>query len=277
MAAVCAVLDDHQEYLPLTVRQIFYLIVSRYGYPKTEASYARLCEIVNRARRAEMLPFTSIRDDTSVGMDYSWHSGPAGFWDHVGGQLKRYRRDRLQGQDVRIELWCEAAGMLPQLARICNDYSIEAYASGGFASLSHVRQVVDRVIDRDVPTVLLHVGDYDPSGVAVFDHLAEDVAAFVEADRIIATTYVTATRVALLDWQVETYDLATAPPKTSDSRSAKWAGETCQLEALPPRILDQIVRTAIEAELDLDVLQEQIDLERSDVVELRRALPRGTS
>ena len=37
-------------------------------------------------------------------------------------------------------------------------------------------------------------------------------------------------RVALTKEQVDGYELPTAPPKKSDSRSKKWKGETCQLQ-----------------------------------------------
>lgn len=49
---VAAVLDEYADYLPLTVRQIFYRLVGAYGYEKTERAYARLCEYLVRARRA---------------------------------------------------------------------------------------------------------------------------------------------------------------------------------------------------------------------------------
>ena len=49
---VRAVLADYGEHLPLTIRQVFYRLVATRGFDKTEAAYSRLCEIVNRARRA---------------------------------------------------------------------------------------------------------------------------------------------------------------------------------------------------------------------------------
>jgi hypothetical protein len=273
---VDGVLDKYAEHLPLTVRQIFYALVATADYPKTEVAYTRLCEIVNRARRAELIPFNEIRDDGAIGIDYTWFQDPADFWDDVGHRLQRYQRDRLQAQPVGIELWCETAGMLPQLARVCRDYSVRVYASGGFASLSAVRQVVDRVVARAVSTVLLHVGDFDPSGEAVFEHLAEDVAAFVAEDRTIASTTVFPRRIALNGHQVAAYGLVTAPAKPTDSRSAKWKGETCQLEALAPDVLAGIVRDAIEVHLDLDKYRAQVAQEDPDLVDLRRALPRGS-
>lgn len=46
------VLVEYQDFLPLTVRQAFYRLVGAHHYEKTESGYSRLCECINRARRA---------------------------------------------------------------------------------------------------------------------------------------------------------------------------------------------------------------------------------
>ena len=40
---VRAVLDEYEDYLPLTIRQIFYRLVGAHNYDKTEQAYDRLC------------------------------------------------------------------------------------------------------------------------------------------------------------------------------------------------------------------------------------------
>jgi hypothetical protein len=44
-----------------------------------------------------------------------------------------------------------------------------------------VRGIAARALGRDAPTILLHVGDLDPSGESIFEAMAADAAAFVEA------------------------------------------------------------------------------------------------
>lgn len=61
--AVIQVLSDYRGYLPLTIRQIFYRLVVTIAYEKSERGYNRLCETLNRARRAELIAFDAIRDD----------------------------------------------------------------------------------------------------------------------------------------------------------------------------------------------------------------------
>ena len=269
------IIDTYAEYLPLTVRQIFYLLVGHYRYEKTENAYERLCEKMVRARRAKMIPFDVIRDDGVVSYSTQWFDDPDDFWDDTGRRIRNYRCNRQAGQRQYVELWCEAQGMAPQLARVADKFAVEVFSAGGFGSLTSTRLVADRALQREVPTVLLHVGDLDPSGESIFDSLAEDAAAFVEADRVVTATRVEAERVALTRDQVGVYGLETAPAKKTDSRSKRWAGETCQLEALPPDDLARIVEGAIAAYFDADKLDAQIEQEKEHRFDLLGALPSG--
>jgi hypothetical protein len=271
------VLREYEDHLPLTVRQIFYRLVAAFDYDKTDRAYDRLGEVLVRARRGRLIPFEWIRDDGVTTCHYEWFSGIESFWNDSVRRAHHYRRDRQAGQDYRIELWCEAAGMLPQLAQVANDYSVPVYSSGGFSSLSAVRAIVDRALERDQPTVLLHVGDYDPSGVAIFESVAADAAAFLAEDRIIMSQQIVSERVGLTADQIDLYDLALAPAKATDSRSGSWEGGTCQLEALAPDDLAELVRDAIESWMDSGKLEAQIEREDDDRQQLLRALPRGES
>lgn len=268
------VLDEYADHLPLTVRQIFYRLVASVGYPKDENAYERLSDKLAKARRARMIPFDAIRDDGVVTIENRTYGGIEDFHDESAVRARRYRRDRQEGQPVRLELWCEAAGMLGQLDRVAAPYSVKVYSAGGFGSLTANYEIAERALDRLVPTVLLHVGDFDPSGESIFKSMAEDVGAFVEADRAIQTLHIEPVRVALTAEQVEAHGLPTTPPKKSDGRSKGWQGGTCQLEALAPDQLAAIVREEIENRIDFGTFEAVLSEERQDRAELL-ALPPG--
>ena len=272
------VLEQYVAHLPLTVRQVFYALVGRYGFDKTERAYGRLCHHLVMARRAKAIPFKALRDDRTTNVWTPWHADVEHFWDDVADRANAFRLDRQEGQKVRIELsGARRRAWSPQLHRVAGKYSVTTHSNGGFASLHAVRQIVTDCCSRDVPIVLLHVGDFDPSGESVFEAMTEDVMAFLKADRVIETQRLIPERVALTAEQIAEHGLPTAPPKPTDSRSKRWKGETCQAEALPPDTLAGIVRDAIEAHLDLDRVDEQIERERRERTGLLRALPRGTS
>lgn len=132
-------------------------------------------------------------------------------------------------------------------------------------------EAAQRAVLRDRPTLLLQVGDYDPSGAAIFTQLAEDVAAFAERDGF-GEVQVEGRRIALTAEQVEQYDLPTAPPNLNQHGGDVWAGETCQLEAMAPAVLNALVDGALTGIFDADVLAEQIEAEDEDRDKLRAGL-----
>lgn len=269
---VLAVLDEYEEHLPLTSRQIFYRLIGAYGYEKTEAFYGKLCHHIAMARRGRMIPFKSIRDDGVTTFNMEHFDDADDFRAHLRLKAKNYQRNLLASQAVHVEVWCEAAGMLPQLYRVASKCSVQVYSSSGFDSLSAKKMIAERVCEQEKRAVILHLGDYDPSGVAMFNAAAEDVTAFVMADRPHGLVNVEFRRVCLTADQVKQFKLPTAPAKTTDSRTKSWSGETCQLEALAPDQIASLLQTAIEEVLNLDLIDADLAIEAVERIELIKLL-----
>jgi hypothetical protein len=246
---VDAVLDEYAAYLPMTCRQVFYRLVGAHGYVKTEAAYESLCNTLVMARRSERIPFEAIRDD-GVTADEPWgYDSEGDFWRLKLSGGWSFRLSRQAEQPQFVEVWVEAAGMVPLVVRAVRDYGVPVYSSGGFDSLTAKHRAAQRIADRVEPTLILHVGDHDPSGVALFEAAAEDVEAMVE----VLGGAVQFQRLAVTVEQIRRYDLPTAPAKARDKRGAWQGGGTVQAEAFPPDVLAREVREAVEGELDMDV------------------------
>lgn len=111
--AVNQVLDQLSDYLPLTLRQVFYRLVVENCIGKTEKEHARLIETCNRARCARLINFDAIRDDgvrIESGHDFETEAELVEYLHDVAATA---RMDVLSYQDKRVEVWCEAAGMVP--------------------------------------------------------------------------------------------------------------------------------------------------------------------
>ncbi len=303
------VFQEYEDYLPLTGRQVFYRLVGAHGYPKDDKFANKLYGVLGRARRAGMLPFTHLRDGGGSQQVPLTYADEEAFWTKVDNDLLHFSRQRQRGQEVYVELFCEAPGMMPQLVRAAFPYSVPVYGTRGYTGLSVVGEVARRALQRDLPTTILQVGDLDPSGVGIFDTLAADVEAFVRQavgvavrkgntilgerlgvskermDAIVSgeagsgrhsmLPAVACERIALTWDQVDEYELPTAPPSSKDSRSKNWPyDETAQAEALPPDILQKIVRESIEAQFDMAVYYAECDLEAADREAIQERLDR---
>lgn len=256
---IAAILDEYREQWPITNRQICYRLVGRFGYDKSEQAFERAYEYLNRGRRAGRIPFEAIRDDGEEVAEPLTFASREQFIATARRLAADYRMDRQTGQAQYIELWCEAAGMVPQLAQVVGDYGIAVRSSSGFNSVTVLHDAACRVLDREVPTLVLQVGDHDPSGRAILDRVAADVAqlAYDLAVRDDRHRYpeVSFRRVAVTPEQIDRYQLPGAPPKATDKRGT-WQGDTVQAEALPPDTLAAEVRQAVTPLIDPDALAE---------------------
>jgi hypothetical protein len=238
------VLAEYADHLPLTCRQVFYRLVGAHRFDKTERAYERLCETLNRARRARLIPMDAIRDDGGYSVEPSAWEGAEDFLSVVRAQAERLILDRTAGQRTRLIVMCEAAGMVPQLARLAEPYGIPVISSGGFGSVTEKHRLAADLADDGRCTEVLHIGGHDPSGAHLFLALAEDVQAFAEE----LGGIVEFSRLAVTPEQIGSLGLTTAPPKATDRRA--FNGETCQAEAIPPDVLAGILGDAIESCVD---------------------------
>ncbi|OYW52883.1 MAG: hypothetical protein B7Y80_19350 [Hyphomicrobium sp. 32-62-53] len=259
VASVREVLQEYRQHLLLTVRQVFYRLVGTQDYAKTETAYGRLCETVNRARRAGLIDFGDIRDDGASRYEHTaWRDADA-FLSDMRAEAERFRLDRQDGQAVRLWLLSEAQGMAPMLYRTANHFAVPVLSSGGFDSLTAKHDLARELADalrQGQRAEVLHIGDHDPSGTHLFSSLAEDVGAMCAE---LVGKLPTFTRLAVTPAQIDAFNLPTAPAKVTDRRA--FEGQTVQAEALPPDILSGIVREAIEARRDRATLEQVLAAE----------------
>jgi len=255
LAKINGIFTEYSAQLPLTNRQIFYRLVGAHGYDKTEKAYARLCELLNRARRAGLVPFEYIRDDGTISRSPGGWNSERYFWPSVRAWAENFELRKGLDQPTYTELWVEASGMVPQAAAVAHDYGITVYSAGGFNGLTDKHETAQRLARemRDRPVVVLHVGDYDPSGCAIIDSLAQDIEAFTS--ELEPYGNLEFRRIVVTPAQIAAYALPTAPQKHTDVRG-EHMDETVQAEALPPDILAAEIRDACVLVYDQGVADE---------------------
>lgn len=258
MNQVQEVLTQYREHWPLTIRQIFYRLVGVYGYEKTEKGYSHLGEYMTRARRAELIAWEAIRDDGTTRTDAGGYTDMSDFLKSVVYSAGKYTRNKQERQPTRILILVEAAGMVPQIVKAVGSYGLPVISSSGFDSLTMKYELAHDIMSDDRPTVVLHIGDLDPSGVCIFDSVQADVEAFVGEEQDLQFL-----RIALTSDQVVLYGLPTAPPKPRDKRG-EGMRETCQAEALPPDVLAQIVKEEVMHHYSMEQYTDDVLIEEQE-------------
>ena len=248
----------------LTLRAVYYGLVSTNSIPNSERSYKSLSDVLSRARWAGMLDMTAIDDLQRVVVRLPAWDGPDDFAEAV---VPQYRRDWWADADPRVELWAEKAAVTSIVGPEAKAVGVPFMACRGYASLTALAEAVERW-DGDT-TVIVYVGDLDPSGV----DMDRDIECRLSA---LAEQGVEVRRVALTREQVEEHNLPPNPTKLTDSRAATWPHgmDSWELDALPAPVLAGLVRNVLG-----DLLPEDFEERRGEDQETRdrlRERMRGT-
>ncbi|KKM00218.1 hypothetical protein LCGC14_1806620 [marine sediment metagenome] len=260
----------------VTLRQLFYRLVSRGSVPNTQSAYKTLSKVTAEARREGWFP--DLIDRTRSIEKWQDFSDP--------GQAQRwlaaiYRRDRSDNQEQQIFIGVEKAGMVVQLQSWFSDYGLPIIALSGYSSQTFVKTVGESMMgetyDNDRPSHLIYAGDFDPSGEDIDRDFVERLEEYIvnNTSMLLSDVFAGVERIALLPEHIEEYQLPEYPGKETDSR--KWEfiekhGKLVQVEldALDPDDLHILYKTAVDEYFDYDVYEAVVEEEQKDEEILRR-------
>jgi len=249
---------------PVTVRQTFYHLVSVGAIPNTEPAYRRLVRVLIRARKSGIIPFDWFVDPSRHPLKLKLYRNVGEF---LTEELEHYYRDTWNTQDTYVIVWIEKQAVQRPLWPVVGKYNVSLYPGRGYSSWPLFLQAVEELEEHSEKNlVMLYLGDYDPSGVDIsrdlkrrFEEWGVELAAF--------------TRLALTRNQIEEYELPPMPAKRGDPRYANFVmshGDfAVELDALPPRVLRELVDNAILRCLDVQVFREEVAKEQSEKAWLR--------
>lgn len=237
----------------VTLRQLYYRLVSEGLMPNRQQSYKTLSAKTAAARREGWFP--ALIDRTRDIERYDDWESPQ---EALEWLTKIYRRPRTEGQEWAIYIGVEKHGLTTQLMAWFSGLGIPVMALGGYSSQTFVDVVASDVHKQRRKSVLLYAGDFDPSGMDIDRDFIERAHIFDETMRVALTADI-----------VRDYDLPPMPGKAEDSRSARFMlehGELVQVEldALPPTDLRALYQAAINEFWDEDSYEEAMERERED-------------
>jgi hypothetical protein len=227
---------------PMTVRQVFYRLVSTGVIAKTEGEYKNTVgRLLVAMRREGDIPFAWVADNTR------WMRKPrtySSLEEALQSAARTYRRALWDDQDVYVEVWTEKDALAGVLLEETRQWDVPLMVSRGFSSISYLYEAAATIRDQGKPAHLYYFGDHDPSGVHI-DRVIEARLREFAPDAEIHFQ-----RVAVRPEQIREWGLPTRPTKKTDSRSKTFQGESVEVDAIPPRRLREIVRGCIEQHID---------------------------
>jgi len=242
----CLLREVVAEQQPMTVRQVFYQLVSRGAIDKTEGEYkVTVIRLLKEMRLAGTLPFGWIADSTRWMRKPTTHSSLEGaLW-----QMARfYRRARWDEQDVYVEVWCEKDALAGVLYDVTSEWDVPLMVTRGYPSLSYLHEASEAIAAEKRPVYLYYFGDHDPSGVDIARSTEARLRQFApDAEMHFEVLGVTPQQIAV-------WSLPTRPTKQGDSRYAGFRGESVEVDAIPPDTLRALATEAIAQHVDQAVI-----------------------
>jgi uncharacterized protein YggT (Ycf19 family) len=224
---VWRILKTAKGYSRLTVRQLFYVLISRFprSYPATRAFYKRLDRYLAKIRRASPEVHKKFIDSTR-----QFITPPLPY--------------------PRIEIWVEKDSIRNFLGNLAAKYRLSIQVLRGFASLSMYRKALNRARGRKV-NLVLYIGDFDPSGLLI-EKVAEE-----EMDHRLRIRFV---RLALTMPQISRFKPPSRPVNRKDSRAKEYIekyGDRCwEVEAIRPRTLYRLIEQRLKEAVPPEFLAE---------------------
>ncbi|MER7500497.1 hypothetical protein AB0L05_27945 [Nonomuraea pusilla] len=244
--AICA--DYARQGFDLTLRQLYYQFVARDWIANKQTEYDRLGSIVNDARLAGLLDWNYIVDRTRNLRSLAHWDSPESIVDAVANQ---YRTERWANQPTRVEVWIEKDALVGVIAGVCERYDVDYFSCRGYTSQSEMWGAARRLLryeDAGQDTVIIHLGDHDPSGVDMSRDIRERLCLFGASTNVV--------RIALNMDQVDRYNPPPNPAKLTDSRASGYIAQhgrsSWELDALDPTTLARLIEDEIEAWRDVE-------------------------
>jgi hypothetical protein len=250
----------------LSLRQLYYQLVSRNLIENTEKSYKNIGCLVSDARLAGLIDWDMIKDRGREMISNPHWDNPADFIKSVAPQ---FRFDLWADQKAYVEVMVEKQALEGVLQPVCSRLDVPFTANKGYSSSSAMYEASKRFLSRAEQgkhLYVIYLGDHDPSGIDMTRDVGDRLDLFLKTsldrtDEIGPNELpaVTVKRIALNMDQVRELNPPENPAKITDSRAdgyiRRFGTSSWELDAIEPRQLAQLVTAAITSIMDAVLFQ----------------------
>jgi hypothetical protein len=266
IAVISRILEENKQYGRVTVRQVYYQLVSRNVIKNSQESYQMYDRHLTTARKAGVIPWDVFEDRARM-----FYREPAPQYDimnepdpehALGGWFRyalhpkvsvEYDMAKWEGQPYFVELWVEKDALAGFLSPLCNDLGVGLVVSRGYTSYTFKQEANKRfqeISEDGKDPVLLYLGDLDPSGYDIYRCLEDEIDGTIK-------------RIGLHPEDVSQFGLIPNLIKGDDTRIKGFkkrypelGNNVYELDALPPGELRDRARRNILKYFDQSIADE---------------------
>lgn len=192
IAVIRRILEEHKQYGRLTVRQVYYQLVSRGVIENSKKSYQRYDHHLTTGRKGGVIPWDAFEDRARMFYKEPLPSSTYNILkkkneqDALKSWLKYvfnpdiseyYELPKWENQSHYVELWVEKDALAGFLSPLCNKVGVGLVVSRGYTSYTFKQEAIKRFEERakEREPVLIYLGDLDPSGYNIYSVLEREI------------------------------------------------------------------------------------------------------
>jgi hypothetical protein len=285
---------------PMTLRQLYYRLISAGVLHNDQKEYKRLGNVMTRLREDGRVPRTWIVDHVRSTLKPSSWTGLADFADTV---RDAYRKDFWASLPHHVEVFVEKDAVAGTIQPVTAEYDIALRVCRGYSSVSFAGEIADLWAKIKKPIFAYYVGDFDPSGFDLERDLREKLERYSGNKTVnhsgkpgwewldndfgalgshwnigIFNRWILWSRLAIRETDFEEHDLIALPVKHTDNRAKSFIerhGRRCaEVDALPPSELRRRVEQAILSHVDEARWKRLVKVEKAEQETLSSVLDR---
>lgn len=256
----------------LTLRQLYYQLVSRDMIPNQDREYNKLSRLLKEGRMGGIVDWDAIEDRLRQPYLPYYYDSPQ---EAIEDTINQYRLDRQMGQDTYLEVWVEKDALSGVLRRITSRYHVRLLVNRGYGSVTAIYDLYQRSwrqIAEGKDVKILYLGDHDPSGIDMIRDVTDRTTEMLASGDLESSF--TLEPIALTMEQIRMYDPPPNPAKLSDTRARAYLDEfgpvSWEVDALPPNVLNDLLSSKIEENIDMDQYYAMLEQEKKDKEKLRK-------
>lgn len=260
---------------PMTLRQLFYRAVSAGLIKNSRADYQRLGRILTWAREDGLVPFSMIVDHIRATIKPPSWSGLADFAESVQSS---YRKQFWPSMPNYVEVFIEKDAVAGTIQPVTKEFDVPLQVCRGYSSVSFAGEIAEKWSKIKKPIFAYYLGDFDPSGFDIERDLKEKLSRYSGRDmadsNYVDSDSIVWERLGVREEDFDEHDLIRLPVKLGDTRAADFVdeyGENCaEVDALPPSVLRDRVKQAIESHIDQTEWQALLEIEAHEKESLEK-------